>query len=46
MVCSLDDFKKEEEENNNKLFQLHENLDEYVQGKHLNGGCYGYAAAK
>lgn len=25
---------------------MNEDLSEYVQGKHLTGGCYGFAAAK
>ena len=29
-----------------KVEILNEDLSEYVQGKHLTGGCYGYAAAK
>lgn len=29
-----------------KVEILNEDLSEYVQGKHLTGGCYGYAAVK
>ena len=29
-----------------KVEILNEDLSEYVPGKHHNGGCYGYAAAK
>lgn len=29
-----------------KVEILNEDLSEYSLGKHMNGGCYGYAAAK
>lgn len=29
-----------------KVEILNEDLSEYVQGKHLNSGCYGFASAK
>ena len=41
--CFMKDIRKSVKV---KVEILNEDLSEYVQGKHLSGGCYGYAAAK
>ncbi len=41
--CFMNDIRKSVEV---KVEILNEDLSEYVPGKHSNGGCYGYAAAK
>lgn len=41
--CFMKDIRKSAKV---KVEILNEDLSEYVQGKHNDGGCYGYAAAK
>ena len=45
-MCTLDDFQKESETENNQVKILMEDLSEYVPEKSHNGGCYGFASAK